>query len=463
MLGHSSTNQKQLNLFGSSLLEQLDPNHPLIQLANTFPWHKLEKELASYYSHTGNPSHPIRKMVALLLLQHIFNYSDERIVEVWKENPYYQYFTGEASLCWSQPAAASDLVHFRKRIGEKGIRFIFSLTVSMHINKDKDKGKGKPKKLKEVLVDTTVQEKHITYPTDAKLYKKIIDTCNKISKKLSITYRQSYKYISQKLMYWQGYIGHASQAKRAKKALSKLKTLAGRQVKELARNLVAIGKEGLYAPILARMKQILLQRRESKNKLYSLHEPGVSCIAKGKKGKKYEFGSKVSIASLPSSGLIVAIESFEGNPHDSHTLVSTLEAAEQVIGSKLERVIVDRGYRGSEQLWQGEIVIPAGRSKELEKGRYSYRIHKRRCKSRSGIEGLISHLKNYHKLGRNYLRGVIGDRLNCLLTAIGHNVHLLLLAIQQGKGSSSCINFLLIKLSYPTRSGNYLYTYKLGL
>ena len=120
-------------------------------------------------------------------------------------------------------------------------------------------------------------------------------------------------------------------------------------------------------------------------------------------------------------------------------------------------MIVDRGYRGSEKLWQGEIIIPAGRgNKGIEKGSYSWRAHKRRCKSRSAIEGVISHLKNYHKLARNYLKGVIGDRLNCLLTAIGHNLHLLLLAIKKGKGNSSSINFLLSRLIYFDNSNIYL-------
>lgn len=173
------------------------------------------------------------------------------------------------------------------------------------------------------------------------------------------------------------------------------------------------------------MEQILEQERKSKEKVYSLHEPGVSCIAKGKQGKRYEFGSKVSIVSLPGSQVIVGITSYEGNPHDSQTLSNSLWQVETLTGKRFDRVIVDRGYRGVEKVLKEEIILPG--IKKLEKGSYAYRQHKERCRSRAGIEGLISHLKNYHKLGRNFLKGKAGDVVNSLLVAVGHNLQLVLL------------------------------------
>jgi IS5 family transposase len=417
MLGKLPLDQKQHSLFGNNLIQILNLKHPLIKLANQVPWSKLETDLAHLYARRGAPSHPLRKMVGLLFLQHIFKLSDERIVEVWQENPYYQYFTGEASLAWHQPCAASDLVHFRKRIGEKGAQMLLKTTLGLH--------ESTIKKTKEVLVDTTVQEKNITHPTDAKLYKKVIDKCVAISKDLKIKLRQSYLQVSRKLMYVQRYINHPKQFKVARKAIKKLKTIAGRQVRDLVRNLGNLGKEAVYKPILDTMTAILAQTKDSKNKIYSLHEPSVSCIAKGKQGKRYEFGSKVSISSLPGSQVIVGISNYQGNPHDSQTIVTSLALVEDLTGKRFDRVIVDRGYRGVEKKLKETVILP-GR-KGLSKKSYAYKIHLQRCRKRSAIEALISHVKNHHKLGRNYLKGQIGDVFNSLLVAVGHNLQLSLI------------------------------------
>lgn len=419
MLGKPTTHQRQLSLFGSNLIQMLNPDHPLIKLVEMLPWDSLEKELQHLYSHTGAPSHPLRKMLGIVLLQHMFKWSDQGVVEAWRENPYYQYFTGEATLQWDQPCAASDLVHFRKRLGEAGMRLLLKMTLNLH--------EQEIKKAKEVLVDTTVQEKNITYPTDAKLYKKVIDKCGDIAKKTGIELRQSYRYVVKKLMYMQRYISHPRQGKQARKAIRKLKTIAGRQVRDIKRGLTRLGQGEAYAEVISRMEQILEQVRNSKNKVYSLHEPAVSCIAKGKQGKIYEFGSKVSIVSLPGSQVIVGISNYVGNPHDSQTLSDSLGQVESLTGKRFERVIVDRGYRGVEKVLKEEVVLPG--SKKLAKGSYAYRQHKERCRRRAGIEGLISHLKNYHKLGTNFLKGKLGDVVNSLLVAVGHNLQLLLIKI----------------------------------
>jgi len=421
MLGKPTQDQNQLSLFGTNLIQIINLDHPLVLLSTMIPWQEMEKQFKDLYAKVGNPSHPIRKMAGLLLLQNIYKLSDERVVAEWEQNVYYQFFTGEASLQWGQPCAASDLVHFRKRISKQGVEYLFKLCVSMH-------GK-KIKKEREVMVDTTVPEKNITFPTDAKLYKKIIDTVNKIAKKVGIKLRQSYVRVSKKLMYAQRYLSTAKHNKKARKALNKLRTIASRQIRELTRCVAQLGKEETYSELLKQMEWVLKQKRESKNKIYSLHETEVSCIAKGKTGKKYEFGSKVSIASLGESGVIVGIESYKGNPHDSTTLNTTMEMVQQVTGKQYERVLVDRGYRGA-KLPAGsksELIIPG--KKGMVKTSYTYLKYKKSCKKRAGIEGRISHLKTSHKLGRNYLKGALGDIMNGLLSGIGYNLHLLLIEI----------------------------------
>jgi len=184
MLG-KSPNQNQTDLFGFNLQQSIELQHPLVQLAHNINWGQLEKDWAHLYSHRGFPSHPLRKMVGLLLLKPMYNLSDERLVARWKENPYMQYFCGEAFFQKQQPCASSDLVHFRNRLGKDGIEKLLQLTIQLH--------EGKVKRAKTILVDTTVQEKNITYPTDVGLYKKIIVRCNGWAKKLDIKLRQSYR------------------------------------------------------------------------------------------------------------------------------------------------------------------------------------------------------------------------------------------------------------------------------
>ena len=151
--------------FYSTFEEQLNRQHPLYILANKMNWKIFEEAFSKLYSEEGRPAKPIRRMVSLLILKHLRNISDEGVVEQWAENSYYQYFSGEQMFCPSAPCEASELVHFRHRIGEEGVALI--LKESIRIN-GADSNDG------DVSVDTTVQEKNITFPTDSKLHRKII-------------------------------------------------------------------------------------------------------------------------------------------------------------------------------------------------------------------------------------------------------------------------------------------------
>ena len=413
-----SPNQDQRNLFLPILKDIINPEHELAILSDQINWKTFEDEFSTLYSHTGQPGMPIRMMVGLLLLKRIYNLGDETVMEQWLQNPYYQYFCGESEFQWKYPCDPSDLVHFRKRIGKDGVEKIFQLSVDSR--KDEIK-------TKDILVDTTAQEKNITYPTDAKLLIKVIKQSNRIAEKENIHQRQTYKRTYKKLLLKQRFAHHPKRRKEAKAALRKLRTIAGRLVRELERELSHPAME-THTDSLINFKKVISQKRFDKNKIYSLHEPEVSCIAKGKAHKKFEFGSKVSFAVVPGVNIIVGVQSFNGNPNDSITLEPTLNHVEKICGKKFKNAIVDRGYKVKKQINGITIVTPKPPN---SKQPYSKTTMRKKCRKRAAVEPVIGHVKKDCRMQRNYLKGTIGDDINALLAAAGFNFRGLLRKIKR--------------------------------
>lgn len=417
MIG-KSPNQDQSNMFLPILKEIVNPKHELVILSHQIDWSTFENEFSELYSHTGQPGVPVRMMVGLLLLKRIYNLGDETVMEQWLQNPYFQYFCGESEFQWKYPCDPSDLVHFRKRVGKAGIEKIFQLSVDTR--KDEIK-------TKDVLVDTTAQEKNITYPTDAKLLIKVIKLCNKIAERENLNQRQNYKRTVKKLLLKQRFAHHPKRRKEAKAALRKLKTIAGRLVRELERELGEIAL-GVYSEQLKNCNKIISQKKTDKNKIYSLHEPNVACIAKGKAHKKFEFGSKVSFAVVPGVNIIVGVQNFNGNPNDTITLKPTLEHVEKISGIKFKNAIVDRGYKGQKEVNNITIVSPKPPN---AKQPYSKATMRKKCRKRAAIEPVIGHVKHDCRMQRNYLKGDIGNDINALLAAAGFNLRGLLNKIKK--------------------------------
>ena len=402
---YKKKNERQIGFY-STLEEQLSREHPLYILANRIDWSIFEKSFGRLYSSEGRPAKPIRLMVSLLMLKHIRNLSDESVVEQWMENIYYQYFGGETSYACGVPCEASELVHFRNRIGEQGIELIFKESIRVN-DKDGREDEG--------TVDTTVQEKNITYPTDDKLHKKIIKKCVAIAEEQDIELRQSYRCTIKKLAYDQRFRRHPRNYRKARKADRKMKTIAGRLVRELERKLPA----GLHQTDLALFKKVLKQKRNDSQKIYSLHEPYVSCISKGKEHKKYEFGSKVSIMTTKKSGVIIGALNIEKNDYDAHTVDPAFEQQQRLTGITLKRAFMDRGYRGITEVRGTKIEIPKPFNKLING--YQQQQIKKGFKRRAAIEPKIGHLKEDHRLGRNYYKGIKGDNINVMLAAAAMN------------------------------------------
>lgn len=393
----------------SNLSDMLNQSHPLYKLADKIDWKKFDDTfLPLYCQDNGRPGKPIRLMCGLLILKHLRNLSDESVVEQWSENAYYQYFCGMQEFTPSAPCASSELVHFRNRIGEKGIELVFQESIRVN-NEEDDKHHHDT-----AFIDSTVQEKNITFPTDAKLHKKIVNKVLDIVHKLELPLRQSYTFVLKRIYRDQRFRNHPKNRNKAIKADRKLRTIAGRLVRELKRNL---GDNHVYDKLLGIFETILSQRRNSRKKIYSIHEPEVQCISKGKEHKKYEFGNKVSVIRS-ATGIILGAMSFR-NEYDGHTIESALKQVERLTKRKIKILAGDRGYRGKKEINGTRIVIPDAPKKS--DSRYQrLKKHELFCK-RAGIEPTIGHLKADYRLGRNFYKGVTGDVMNILLAAAAYN------------------------------------------
>jgi len=399
--------KNQLHFLAPSLKEQLNNKHELYLLANAINWEYFEEEFKDFYSDKGRPAHPIRLMVSLLILKSIYNLSDEVLVEQhWEMNVYFQYFSGFTLQQWGEPCAASDLVHFRGRIGEQGVKKIFKHSIDRH---------GKDGQDPHVSIDSTAQEKNITYPTDAKLHKKIIDKCVKKAKKEDVKLRRSYKRTAKQLVRDTYNGAHPKRRKKANAAKRKLKTIAGRLIRELERKL----PQGTYTEELELYKRVLAQEKNSKHKIYSLHEPEVYCMSKGKAHKKYEYGCKASVVLTQKTGIIVGAMTFKTNVYDGNTLEDVLKQTEGLTGKIPKTATVDRGYKGKQAVGETKINIPKPPLKK--DNAYQKRKKRKHFRRRAAIEPIIGHLKSDHRATRNFLKGQMGDSINFMMAAAGFN------------------------------------------
>ena len=272
-----------------------------------------------------------------------------------------------------------------------------------------------------INIDTTVQEKNITYPTDAKLAIKIINCLNKVAKRHGIQQRRTYKKEVKGLRLQIRHFRHPKRRLSAKKALKRLRTIAGVLIRELRRRLPKHDVFERYQKDFLLYERVLAQQPKDKHKIYSLYEPDVYCIGKGKDHKPYEYGNKVSVAATAKSNIIVGVVSHEHNCHDNHTLPEVLAHIEESRGKAVKNGVCDRGYRGKKQFGETRIILPAPPLKR--DNRYQRDKKRKRCQRRAAIEPIIGHLKSDYRLGRNYLKGIRGDEINLLMSVCAWNLN----------------------------------------
>ncbi len=365
-------------------------------------------------------------MTGLLMLKHLRNVSDEQVVVQFTENAYYQYFCGLETFSTSAPCASSELVHFRHRIGEEGVELILKESIRVNLaiedgKKEDDRKNGrdgrgrKSDKEQTAFIDSTVQEKNVTFPTDSKLLNKIIDYCHKVAKAEGIKVRQSYAREIKELKLTQRFRGKSHSRKKVAKADRRMRTIAGRLIRELLRELPA---DSAYRERLELCLRFVNGEKIDGHKIYSLHEPDVLCISKGKEHKKYEFGNKVSIVRL-WNGIIIGALAFR-NEYDGHTVDKSKEQVDRIYGRAIRILAGDRGYRGQKMSGDTKIMIPDV-PKASDSAYMKARKHKL-FRKRAGIEPVIGHCKSDHRLGRNFYKGLFGDSINVMLAAAAFNL-----------------------------------------
>jgi IS5 family transposase len=407
----------QNKLYEPLLEPILNDKHPLYKLASSINWEAIEKELACCYSpDMGRRGNATRLMVGLHYLKHAYDESDESVIARWVENPYWQYFCGYEHMQHKFPIHPTSMVKWRGRVGSERMEILLKETLSTAVREKYIK----PSDASKIIVDTTVQEKAIAFPTDAKLYLKSIQRLVKLARERDINLRQSYIRVSKKAFFNQGRYARAKQYKRAAKLTRKLRTYLGRIIRDIERKINE--PDETLATMLERTKMIHSQQRNDNNKLYSLDAPEVECIGKGKAHKRYEFGCKVSLSITHKNNWITSSAALHGNPFDGHTLSGAIERSKSNTNVAVHEVYVDNGYRGHDYAGEAVIYKQDGKLKRLT------RAIKNKLKRRSAIEPTIGHVKSDNRMGRNYLKGDEGDRLNAVLAAAGYNMRKLIAA-----------------------------------
>ncbi|NIP16903.1 MAG: IS5 family transposase [Xanthomonadales bacterium] len=408
------------DLFRARLDQIINMKHELVVLADKIDWAWLDAELADCFSDKGRPAEPVRFMIGMFMLKHTYGLSDEQLWERWVHDPYFQYFTGEEFFQHELRHERSGMSHWRKRIGER-----LDILLQESLRVAHDTGALNKRDLARVSVDTTVQPKTIAFPTDAKLLETAIQQLGKLAKAHGVALRQSYVRVAKRAAMMAGRYAHAKQFKRMNKQIKFLRSRLGRLTRDIAGKIEddAALRE-VFAIPLTKARQIRRQQQRQRGwKLYSWHAPEVECIGKGKAHKPYEFGVKVSIATTnrrcKGGQFVLHAKAFPGNPYDGHTLRQAIEGTEALTGREIERVYVDKGYQGHD----------APKPLRVFKSGQKRGVHgqiKKELRRRSAIEAVIGHCKTDGHLGRNFLKGRLGDQINAVMSAVGYNLRLIL-------------------------------------
>jgi IS5 family transposase len=410
---------EELELFRSRLETIVDPRHPLVRLAKLIDWRRFDEAFGALYTDgVGRPGLSTRLMIGLHLLKHMDGLSDEAVCARYLDSPYVQLFCGESYFQHRLPLERSSMTRWRKRIGPERMEELLAESLEAA----QRGGAVDERHLKRVTIDTTVQPKAVTHPTDSKLFHRGLEILGRLARRHGVRLRQSYVRVARRARMEAARLMHVGRRRQAERQVRRLRTWLGRVARDVTRKIAGnAAVEAAFAVPLERIQRLLRQRREDKHKLYSLHAPEVECIGKGKPHARYEFGVKVSVATTnaraPGGQFVVGMRALPGNPFDGHTLAAQMAQTERLTGVAIERAYVDRGYREHDA--DRQRVFISRQTRGLTP------TIRRELRRRNGIEPVIGHAKADGLLGRNFLLGTAGDAINAVLAGAGHNLRLL--------------------------------------
>ena len=409
MKPHKIKREAQWDLFKTELTRIINTQHALVKLAHQIDWNAFDQKFETQFADEGRPAIATRLMVALHYLKYSNDLSDDETVALWVENPYWQYFSGRQHFEHRMPIDPSSMTRWRKRIGVEGAEELLSQTITTAVKERY----LKRSQCQRVNVDTTVQTKDVRFPTDARLYDRMRERLVKTAQAEEIALRQSYAHVGKEALRRQQNYAHAQQGRRAAKETKRLKTMLGRVTRDIERKTQEPSE--ILKDQLALSHRLLKQERDSKNKIYSIHEPHVQCIAKGKAHQRYEFGCKVGYVTSAKGNWILGAQAFSNNPYDGHTLQKSLEQAKRLSNIVIEQAACDQGYRGHGIKDANILIVPRRKKGASQAIRHWWR-------RRNAIEPIIGHQKSDHRLNRNQLAGELGDQLNVIFSACGFNI-----------------------------------------
>lgn len=429
MQPRSTPKTAQDDLFKRRLVDFIDLKNPLVKLADRVDWEGIKEKAAPAFSDIGRPGVPVRFMAGMLILKAMHDLADDKVFERWEYDPYYQYFTGEEFFQHELGHDPSSMTHWRGRLGPDFVDALLAESLRIAFEAGALKGGD----LERVTVDTTVQPKNVKFPTDANLLYTALVKLNAEARGAGLKLRQSYARVGKRAQIMAQRYAHAKQWKRHRREIRFLKRRLGRVRRDIERRIEdRPGLQARFAPSLkkARIIESQVLNKRAPEKLYSWHAPETECIGKGKAHKPYEFGCKATFTTTngrtKAGMLVLHAEALSGAPFDGHTLGRVLIETAALTGVTPIRAHVDKGYKGHKQ---NRLTFDPQTHQSTRppwrvymSGHKGLKPHlKKELRRRSAIEPVIGHMKQEHRLGRNFLHDKAGDRFNAKMAAVGFN------------------------------------------
>ena len=410
--------------FGQVWLDQLvDKSDTIVRVADMIDWDAIERDLRQYFpSDMGAPCASFRLVVGLLLLKHMYGHSDDEVLDLWRRDPYYQYFCGGEVYVRRFPISRPTLSNWRKRLGEEGADRILEASVELaklaRMIGDDD--------FLKLICDTTPTEKNIAHPTDGGLYDAARRLLARLALAMGILVSDEHDREAKRLNVQARRLCRRKDRGPFNETLAEMRGNVRSLIAEILGKLDAVpdrASRRFMEDEIKVVERVLTQRRKDKNKILSMHERDVACMFSGKPGKRYGYGHKNQIAATHRMQIVTAIRALDGAPYDGHSLEEILRVSERITGVVPETAFADRGYRGHNA--RSAKVCIAG----MHKGLSEEDIED--LKKRSRIEASIGYMKQSGHLGRCRLKGRLGDSVNAVLCGAAYNVRKVMIWLEK--------------------------------